>query len=61
MCLAIPGKVIKIEGDTAVIDYGGIKKQAKIAIVKPKVGDTVLVHAGFAIEILKDDKKKEKL
>ncbi|MCK4927766.1 MAG: HypC/HybG/HupF family hydrogenase formation chaperone [Candidatus Aenigmarchaeota archaeon] len=59
MCLAIPGKVIKIEGDTAIIDYGGIKKQAKIPIVKPKVGDTVLVHAGFAIEILKENKKKE--
>ncbi len=59
MCLAIPGKVIKIEGDTAVIDYGGIKKQAKIPVVKPKVGDTVLVHAGFAIEILKDNQEKE--
>ncbi len=56
MCLAIPGKVIKIEGDTAVIDYGGITKNAKIAFVTPKIGDSVLVHAGFAIEILKKQK-----
>ncbi len=55
MCLAIPGKVIKIEGDTAVIDYGGVIKEAKIPIIRPKVGDTVLVHAGFAIEILKEE------
>lgn len=53
MCLAIPGKVIKISGDSATIDYNGIKKEAKIAFISPKIGDTILVHAGFAIEILK--------
>ena len=53
MCLAIPGKVIKITGDTAEIDYDGIKKEAKIPFITPKIGDTVLVHAGFAIEIIK--------
>ncbi|NOQ56182.1 MAG: HypC/HybG/HupF family hydrogenase formation chaperone [Nanohaloarchaea archaeon] len=59
MCLAIPGKVIEIDGDTAVIDYDGIKKHAKIMLVSPKIGDYVLVHAGFAIEILKKDKKNK--
>ncbi len=56
MCLAIPGKVIEISGETATIDYGGIIKEAKINLVTPKIGDFVIVHAGFAIEIL--DKKK---
>ena len=56
MCLAIPGKVIEITGETATIDYGGITKEAKIALITPKLGDFVIVHAGFAIEIL--DKKK---
>ena len=60
MCLAIPGKIIKITGDTATIDYNGITKKAKISLITPKIGDDVLVHAGFAIEILKN-KNKEKI
>ena len=56
MCLAIPGKIIEISGDTAKIDYDGITKTAKITLITPKIGDEVLVHAGFAIEIIK---KKE--
>ncbi len=59
MCLAIPGKVIKIDDDNATIDYNGITKQAKITIISPKIGDYVLVHAGFAIEILKKDRKDD--
>ncbi|MCK4551038.1 MAG: HypC/HybG/HupF family hydrogenase formation chaperone [Candidatus Aenigmarchaeota archaeon] len=59
MCLAIPGKVIAIDEETATIDYGGIIKEAKINLVTPKIGDFVIVHAGFAIEIL-DKKKAEK-
>ncbi len=59
MCLAIPGKVIKIDDDNATIDYDGIKKQAKITLVSPNIGDYVLVHAGFAIEILKKDRKDD--
>ena len=55
MCLAIPGKIIEINGDTATIDYNGITKEAKIYLITPKIGDNVLVHAGFAIEILKNN------
>ncbi|NOR84938.1 HypC/HybG/HupF family hydrogenase formation chaperone [archaeon] len=61
MCLAIPGKIIKIDGDTATIDYDGITKTAKITLITPKIGDHVLVHAGFAIEILKNKEKTNKL
>ena len=58
MCLAIPGKIIKILDDTATIDYNGITKEAKITLITPKIGDEVLVHAGFAIEILKKKNNK---
>ncbi|MBW6462507.1 MAG: HypC/HybG/HupF family hydrogenase formation chaperone [DPANN group archaeon] len=58
MCLAIPGKIIEIDKDNATIDYNGIKKQAKIILISPKIGDYVLVHAGFAIEILKKNKNE---
>ena len=59
MCLAIPGKIVEIdtENQHATIDYGdGTKRQANVSLVDVKKGDFVLVHAGFAIEVL--DKKK---
>lgn len=58
MCLALPGKVVEIEGENAVIDYGGIKKSANVSFIDAEVGDYVLVHVGFAIE--KVDEKKAK-
>ncbi len=53
MCLAIPGKVVKIEGNVAIVDYGGIRREARIDFIRDlKVGDYVIVHTGFAIEKL---------
>jgi hydrogenase expression/formation protein HypC len=52
MCLAIPGKVISINGDRATVDYGGTVTEANISLVRPAVGEYVIVHAGFAIEKL---------
>lgn len=54
MCLAYPGKIISIEGQKATIDFDGIEKDANISMVNAKVGDYVIVHAGFAIQILSD-------
>ena len=61
MCLAIPGKIIKIEdNDSAKIDYGdGTKRTINISLVDVKIGDYVLVHAGFAIEVLNKKDVKE--
>ena len=62
MCLAIPGKVIEIDKNKehATVDYGdGTKRNANISLVDVKVGDYVLVHAGFAIEVL-DEKEAHK-
>ena len=62
MCLAIPGKIIEINSDKnhATVDYGdGTKRKANISLVDVKKGDYVLVHAGFAIEVL-DEKEAEK-
>ena len=55
MCLAIPGKIIKINKETALADFFGIQKEINVSLVEVKVGDYVIVHAGFAIE--KTDKK----
>lgn len=61
MCLAIPGKVIKINDTEAVIDYDGVTKIADICLMEKVIpGDLVLVHAGFVIQVL-DLKSGEEL
>ncbi len=51
MCLAIPGKIISIDGNTAIVDFDGIKQEIIIALVlNPEVGKYVIIHAGYAIE-----------
>jgi hydrogenase expression/formation protein HypC len=64
MCLAIPGKIVEIEKNKehALIDYGeGTKRRANISLVDVKKGDYVLVHAGFAIEVLNEKDAHETL
>ncbi len=64
MCLAIPGKIIEIKKDKerATVDYGdGTKRVANITLVDVKTGDYILVHAGFAIQILDEKEAKETL
>ena len=56
MCLAIPARVIHIDGDKARVDFGeGVLRDINITLVETKVGGYVLVHAGYAIETV--DKK----
>lgn len=64
MCLAIPGKIVEIDAkcEHATIDYGdGTKRKANITLVDVKKGDYVLVHAGFAIEVLDEKEAQETL
>jgi hydrogenase expression/formation protein HypC len=55
MCLAVPGKIMSIEGEDPIsrcgkVSFGGIVKQINLAYVpEAKIGDYVLVHVGFAI------------
>ncbi len=56
MCLAIPSKIIKINSGIATIDVGGVQRQASLILVEDaRVGDYVLVHAGFALQILDEE------
>jgi hydrogenase expression/formation protein HypC len=64
VCLAIPGKIIQIDdkSDSATIDYGdGTKRMINVSLVDVKIGDYVLVHAGFAIEKLNEIEAKKTL
>jgi hydrogenase expression/formation protein HypC len=57
MCLAVPGKVLSINGAdiarTGRVSFGGTVKEVNLAYVpETKVGDYVLVHVGFAISVV---------
>jgi hydrogenase expression/formation protein HypC len=53
MCLAIPARVIKINKNIAEIESLGVKKKIDISLLpEVKAGDFVIVHAGFAIQII---------
>ena len=62
MCLAVPGKVLTIDGDTARVDFGGITREANVVLVPEAAVDSyVLVHAGFAIQVLNEAEAEETL
>lgn len=62
MCLAIPGKVVEIiDGSKALVDYGGTRREANTIFVKPILGDWVVVHAGFALQIMDEKDALETL
>jgi len=62
MCLAIPAKVVEIEGDSARVDFGeGVLREVSVMLVDAKVGDYVLVHAGYAIQVLSEEEARETL
>lgn len=61
MCIAMPGKIIEIEGNKAKVDFSGTEVAANVMMVDAKVGDYVLVHAGCAIEVLSQSRAEEML
>jgi len=62
MCLAIPAKVVEINGDTAKVDFGAeTMREVNISLVDTKVGEYVIVHAGYAIEVLDQKAAEETL
>ena len=57
MCLAVPGKILTIEGDDVLrsgkVNFGGIVKQVNLSYVpEANIGDYVVVHVGFALSVV---------
>ena len=53
MCLAVPAKVLEITGSVARVAVGGVERDASLMLLpEAKLGDYVLVHAGFAMQIV---------
>ena len=62
MCLAIPAKVIEVQGDVAKVDFGqGVVRDVNIVLVETHVGEYVLVHAGYAIQVIDQEAAEETL
>ena len=62
LCLAIPAKVLEVNGDVAKVDFGqGVAREVNVMLVDAKVGEYVLVHAGYAIEKMDQKAAEESL
>jgi hydrogenase expression/formation protein HypC len=60
MCLAIPARIIELKGDKAVVDAMGNQFRARTTLLpQAKLGDLVLVHAGFAISTIDEEEAKK--
>lgn len=59
MCVAVPGKIIEINGDIAKVDVLNNICEANVKLVEAGIGDYILIHAGFALEVMKKDMAEE--
>jgi hydrogenase expression/formation protein HypC len=59
MCLAIPARIVELDGDKAVVDAMGNRWKAKTTLLpEAKLGDLILIHAGFAISLVDEEEAK---
>jgi hydrogenase expression/formation protein HypC len=62
MCLAIPAKVLEVKGDVARVDFGqGVAREVNVMLVEAREGEYVLVHAGYAIQVVDQKAAEENL
>jgi hydrogenase expression/formation protein HypC len=62
MCLAIPGRVLEINGNVAKVDFGSkATREVDITLVDVEEGQYVLVHVGYAIQVLDEAAAEETL
>ena len=60
MCLAVVGRIEKIEGEMATAEIMGVRREISIVLVPEiKVGEYVMIHAGFAINSIDEESAKE--
>jgi hydrogenase expression/formation protein HypC len=62
MCLAIPAKVLEVLGEEALVDFGGIERRVILTLLpEARKGDYVLVHTGYAIQLVDRNEAVETL
>lgn len=56
MCLAVPARILSLEGDEAMVDIGGARARVSVALIDtPRVGGWVVIHTGYALSVLDDE------
>ncbi len=62
MCLGIPMRIVERSGDSATVELASLRQRCDVSLVPAaKVGDYVIIHAGFAIEVLDEEEARETL
>jgi len=62
MCLAVPVKIVSIDGDEAETEIAGVRRRVSIALTpEAKIGDYVLLHTGYAIGVIAEAEAEETL
>jgi hydrogenase expression/formation protein HypC len=62
MCLAIPAKIVKCNGSDALVEMNGVQQWIRMDLLPAaRVGDYVLLHAGFAIALMNEEEAQETL
>jgi len=62
MCLAVPVRVVSIEGNEAEVEIGGVRRRVSIVLTpEARVGDYVLLHTGYAINVINEAEAQETL
>jgi len=62
MCLAVPMKLKKKTGELGLVEVSGIEREVSLTLVpEAKVGEHLLIHAGFAIAVIDDEEAEETL
>lgn len=60
MCLAVPGEILEVEGNRAKVDFGGAEREVQLDLLEDVAeGDYVLVHVGYAIQVVGPEKAEE--
>ncbi len=62
MCLAVPARIVSIEGSQGLVEIGGVERAISLVLTpEARVGDYAIVHTGFAISILDPEEAQETL
>jgi len=62
MCLAVPSKIVEIKEALATVDVDGVRREASLLLLEDvKIGDYVIIHAGFAISKVDEEVAKQAL
>lgn len=62
MCLAVPGKIVEIQDMLATVDISGVVRKVSLMLLpEAKVGEFVLIHAGFAIQTIDEEEVRKTL